>query len=81
MLIFRCILMQKWKHGLGTSSSLWGVKARDTNGRCVNIYMALKSPRVDKSTTEVRVSEEDQGLSLEALCIYKVREKVGNQLL
>lgn len=43
--------------------------------------MTLKSMKLDKITKGVRVNEEeDWGLIPEALPMYKVREKMRNQL-
>lgn len=65
MLILRCLGA---KVGILKTLFFRKVKNADINGRCVSIYMTLKSIRLGEITKDVRVNEEeDQGLGLEAL--------------
>lgn len=56
------------------------VKARDINGRRDCTYTTCQSVRLGGSIEGAGVYEEDQGLSLEALYIYKVGEERETQV-
>lgn len=56
------------------------VKARDIYGRRVYTYMTCQSVRQGGSMEGAGVNEEDQGLSLEALYIYKVGGRGGPRM-
>lgn len=63
--------MAKWEHWVG-SLLFREVEARDKNGRCVCTYMTCQSVKLGGNMEGAGVNEEDWGLSLEALYIYKV---------